>query len=106
MDQEELAIETVLCPGPKGIHSIESAQFESTKIHDRQSLLVSSDGLVRGISGAVSRALELSEDRGRSAVQILRDACAFADRFNSETRGHMYCDNLSLLYFRPDGERS
>ena len=100
MDADELAIDNLLCPGPRGRASIDGAHVVSRVLSDRQSLVVSSDGLIRGVTGTVSDALGICDGGGRTARVLLHEACDRADLLNEQSADHIYADNLSLLYLR------
>jgi hypothetical protein len=100
MDADEMAIDNLLCPGPRGRASIEGAEVLSRPLSGRQSLVVSSDGLVRGITGSLSDALCVNQREAGTARVLLREACDRANQVNERSADHIYADNLSLLYLR------
>jgi hypothetical protein len=103
MNSKETAIDSVLCPGPKGQASVKAVQVANRMIARGQSLVISSDGLIRGIEGTVSDGLMLRDGQSRVAADILRDASDRANQHNSQTTASdLYADNLSLIYMRHD----
>ncbi|WP_263352916.1 protein phosphatase 2C domain-containing protein [Acidicapsa acidisoli] len=112
---EVVAIAQALGPGPRSrAHfdgSGEMIETKSVTLQAGESLIVSSDGLVRGHQQSVSA--KVSELMGQeflntaeptqadAALQILHKACSFADElFKKDSQQLLFADNVSLILIR------
>lgn len=109
-DDEEMGISTVLCPGPLGKESLKRIEIKnSIQIYPNDSLLISSDGLVRGHKLLVWKKLQeiLGENKMRAiissaddckAYNLLKQLSDFSDKTAEETKNnYLFGDNLSLI---------
>lgn len=103
MDRSETELATSLCPGPLGRAAVESLEYTTGVCGPDQSLLLSSDGLLRGHSETVAATLasvsdKFATERGTNTpLDVLVDAASYADRQQSDLFG----DNLGLIVIAP-----
>lgn len=112
---EVIAIAQALGPGPRS-HALFDSQAEmietnSVTLLAGESLVVSSDGLVRGhqqsVSGKVSELMgeefwnTAQPKQADAALEILHKACSFADElFKKDSQQSLFADNVSLILIR------
>lgn len=102
MNEEEMAIESSLCPGPLGELSVKKAEItDMIELKEGDTLLISSDGLVRGHHLKVLEILkEFNTDfKNAQPFDLLKDISNRADRLynDSSHQQKLFSDNISMI---------
>ncbi len=111
MDPEQTEITASMSPGPLSAKAIAAAKPTTLDITHSDGLLISSDGLTRGTDRPILSLLrEIASnptigtggDSSRSAIELLRLACNYADdQFSRDEKRQLFGDNLSIVVISP-----